>query len=77
MAEEYVNAARQHDFTTALEMERRVRLALEPDHIGVWPDHARVRRHGSGSGSSGSDSHGPGSGQPGSSSGSDQESSSS
>jgi hypothetical protein len=22
----------------ALGMERRVRLALEPDHIGVWPD---------------------------------------
>jgi hypothetical protein len=32
------------DFTAALEMERRVRLALEPDHIGVWPDHAKVRR---------------------------------
>jgi ABC-type lipoprotein export system ATPase subunit len=32
------------DFTSALEMERRVRLALEPDHIGVWPDHAKVRR---------------------------------
>jgi hypothetical protein len=23
---------------TALELERRVRLALEEDHIGVWPD---------------------------------------
>jgi ABC-type lipoprotein export system ATPase subunit len=23
----------------ALELERRVRLRLEPDHIGVWPDH--------------------------------------
>lgn len=22
----------------ALELERRVRLRLEPDHIGVWPD---------------------------------------
>ena len=32
------------DFTSALEMERRVRLALEPDHIGVWPDHARRPR---------------------------------
>jgi hypothetical protein len=32
------------DFTAALEMERRVRLALEPDHIGVWPDHAKMRR---------------------------------
>lgn len=26
------------DFVTSLELERRVRLALEPDHIGVWPD---------------------------------------
>ena len=26
------------DFTSALEMERRVRLELEADHIGVWPD---------------------------------------
>jgi ABC-type lipoprotein export system ATPase subunit len=26
------------DFTSALEMERRVRLELELDHIGVWPD---------------------------------------
>lgn len=26
------------DFVTTLELERRVRLALEPDHIGVWPD---------------------------------------
>jgi ABC-type lipoprotein export system ATPase subunit len=26
------------EFTTALQLERRVRLALEPDHIGVWPD---------------------------------------
>ncbi|MEV0591062.1 ABC transporter ATP-binding protein [Nonomuraea cavernae] len=25
------------DFTNALEMERRVRLELESDHIGVWP----------------------------------------
>lgn len=32
------------DFTTALAMERRVRLALETDHIGVWPDHARRNR---------------------------------
>jgi ABC-type lipoprotein export system ATPase subunit len=31
------------DFLGALEIERRVRLALEPDHIGVWPD----RRNGS------------------------------
>lgn len=26
------------DFTSALEIRDRVRLALEPDHIGVWPD---------------------------------------
>ena len=25
------------DFMSALNMERRVRLELEPDHIGVWP----------------------------------------
>lgn len=25
-------------FTSALDMKDRVRLALEPDHIGVWPD---------------------------------------
>ncbi len=25
-------------FTTPLRMSRRVRLELEPDHIGVWPD---------------------------------------
>ena len=27
-----------HEYVTALELERRVRLALEQDHIGVWPD---------------------------------------
>lgn len=26
------------DYVDALQLERRVRLALEPDHIGVWPD---------------------------------------
>jgi ABC-type lipoprotein export system ATPase subunit len=26
------------EFTAALEMDRRVRLELEEDHIGVWPD---------------------------------------
>jgi len=26
------------EFVTELEMDRRVRLALESDHIGVWPD---------------------------------------
>ncbi|GII78317.1 ABC transporter ATP-binding protein [Sphaerisporangium rufum] len=29
------------DFTSALAMERRVRLELERDHIGVWPDRPR------------------------------------
>jgi ABC-type lipoprotein export system ATPase subunit len=32
------------DYVAALELERRVRLALEGDHISVWPD----RRHGDG-----------------------------
>lgn len=27
------------EYVSALELERRVRLALEPDHIGVWPHH--------------------------------------
>ena len=31
-------------FTSALEMRDRVRLALESDHVGVWPDRARQRR---------------------------------
>ncbi len=26
------------EFTGRLRMRKRVRLALEPDHIGVWPD---------------------------------------
>jgi DNA-binding transcriptional regulator/RsmH inhibitor MraZ len=26
----------------ALELERRVRLVLQPDHIGVWPDRERA-----------------------------------
>jgi ABC-type lipoprotein export system ATPase subunit len=29
------------EFTTALELKDRVRLALETDHIGVWPDDHR------------------------------------
>ncbi len=29
------------DFTAALSMDRRVRLELEEDHIGVWPDRNR------------------------------------
>ncbi|RJL26485.1 ABC transporter ATP-binding protein [Bailinhaonella thermotolerans] len=31
------------DFMTALNMERRVRLELERDHIGVWPDQREER----------------------------------
>jgi ABC-type lipoprotein export system ATPase subunit len=29
------------EYVDALELERRVRLALETDHIGVWPDRRR------------------------------------
>ena len=29
------------EYVDALELERRVRLALEPDHVGVWPDRPR------------------------------------
>src|SRR4029450_5009130 len=36
--------------TAALERERRVRLALERDHIGLWPDHARRSAWTTGSG---------------------------
>jgi ABC-type lipoprotein export system ATPase subunit len=45
LAEEYAVLDRvgrlqlPRDFVSALELERRVRLALEQDHIGVWPDH--------------------------------------
>lgn len=28
------------EYLDALELQRRVRLALEPDHIGIWPDAA-------------------------------------
>lgn len=28
-----------HDFVASLELQERVRLALEPDHVGVWPGH--------------------------------------
>ncbi|MBB5632841.1 ABC-type lipoprotein export system ATPase subunit [Cryobacterium mesophilum] len=31
------------DFTKALELRERVRLALEPDHVGVWPGHRPAR----------------------------------
>ena len=30
------------DFIEALDLKERVRLALEPDHVGVWPDHERT-----------------------------------
>ncbi|WP_400996041.1 ABC transporter ATP-binding protein [Agromyces sp. GXQ0307] len=33
-----------HDFVTDLELRDRVRLALEPDHVGVWPGHAGAAR---------------------------------
>ena len=29
------------DYVAALTLERRVRLALEPDHISIWPQHPR------------------------------------
>jgi ABC-type lipoprotein export system ATPase subunit len=32
------------EYVEALELERRVRLALEPDHVGVWPDRPRLGR---------------------------------
>jgi ABC-type lipoprotein export system ATPase subunit len=34
------------EYVDALELERRVRLALEPDHIGVWPDRSREELEG-------------------------------
>lgn len=33
------------DFTDALQLQRRVRLELESDHIGVWPDSPRPPRN--------------------------------
>jgi ABC-type lipoprotein export system ATPase subunit len=33
-----------HAYVEALGLERRVRLELEADHIGVWPDHSRYAR---------------------------------
>jgi ABC-type lipoprotein export system ATPase subunit len=35
----------------ALELERRVRLQLQPDHIGVWPDKRSANGNGNGNGS--------------------------
>jgi putative ABC transport system ATP-binding protein len=31
------------EYVDALELRRRVRLALERDHVGVWPDRAQAR----------------------------------
>jgi ABC-type lipoprotein export system ATPase subunit len=35
-----------HAYVEALGLERRVRLALEADHISVWPDHSQYMRPG-------------------------------
>jgi ABC-type lipoprotein export system ATPase subunit len=35
----------------ALELERRVRVQLQPDHIGVWPDKRSANGNGNGNGS--------------------------
>jgi ABC-type lipoprotein export system ATPase subunit len=34
------------EYMEALELERRVRLELEPDHIGVWPDEHHREQNG-------------------------------
>jgi ABC-type lipoprotein export system ATPase subunit len=34
------------EYVDALELERRVRLELEPDHIGVWPDRREGEENG-------------------------------
>ena len=34
------------DFTTKLALRDRVRLALEPDHVGVWPGQRPARQAG-------------------------------
>lgn len=31
------------DFTKALDLKERVRLALEPDHVGVWPGNRKAK----------------------------------
>jgi ABC-type lipoprotein export system ATPase subunit len=33
-----------HEYVDALELERRVRLTLDPDHINVWPDRSGQAR---------------------------------
>ncbi len=30
-----------HEYVDALELQQRVRLTLDPDHINVWPDQER------------------------------------
>ena len=35
-----------HDYVEALELERRVRLTLDEDHINVWPDDNAERSRG-------------------------------
>jgi len=35
-----------HDYVEALELERRVRLTLDEDHINVWPDGNGERKNG-------------------------------
>jgi ABC-type lipoprotein export system ATPase subunit len=37
-----------HDYVEALELERRVRLTLDEDHINVWPDENGERKNGGG-----------------------------
>ena len=34
------------EYMDALELQRRVRLELEPDHIGVWPDKQNREQNG-------------------------------
>ena len=46
------------EFTDTLEMQRRVRLELEADHIGVWPDRPPTDAGTPGVGSSGAEPEG-------------------
>jgi ABC-type lipoprotein export system ATPase subunit len=47
------------DFVTALDLRERVRLALEPDHVAVWPGAAAKRTIGPEEDVSGQDALGP------------------
>ncbi len=38
-----------HDYLEALELSKRVRLTLDPDHINVWPDNGEDTNGGGGS----------------------------